>query len=227
MSKQATLAIVTIGQAPRVDLHADLAVLLGTNVKVLEFGALDGFTLEQINTQYPIATKRDILVSRMQDGRQVQISEQDLEPLLERAVHKAEAANPDAILILCTGDLPEFNEVQVPVLSPKKIVEHFFAGIGNAVTLIVMSPDAAQMENTHQRWLGNGFDVQCLSGSPYLNDGGREHAAQQAKELQGNLIYLDCMGYQLAQRDDMAHIAGKSVITPREIIFNTVRLLLK
>lgn len=36
------LGAVTIGQAPRTDVTADIAPLLGPNVRVIEAGALDG-----------------------------------------------------------------------------------------------------------------------------------------------------------------------------------------
>lgn len=222
-----TLGIVTIGQAPRVDLHEDLFTLLGDNVNLLEMGALDGLDLSTIQHLYPVQHSDHVLVSRMQDGQQVRIKESDLTPLLSEAVRRMQQQQPDLIIVLCTGDLPDFaNASGVVVISPKRVVHHFFAGLTDKLSIAVMSPDEAQVDNTRQRWLSQGFKVQCLAGSPYLEDGGRDDAADQLKQMQADIVYLDCMGYTLEQKQQIAQRSGKSVITPREIIFNTVKLLL-
>ena len=223
---QPILAIVTIGQAPRSDLHEDLAHLLGDSVTIREYGALDPFTLEEVNQHYPIEGKTDLLVSRMRDGRQVTISEQDLEPLLAQAVEKALSEVPNLVVVLCTGDLPLFAHPTIRVLSPKRIVGHFFLGLGTDAKLLVMSPAPEQMVNTKARWLNNGFSVQCLYGSPYLSDGQRQKAALEAAKLGGDMLYLDCMGYSVAQGTEIAKLSSKSVLTPRQIIFSTVKLAL-
>lgn len=224
---KATLGIVTIGQAPRVDLHADLFTLLGDNVSLLEMGALDGLDLSTIQRLYPVQDNEHVLVSRMQDGQQVRIKEQDLTPLLSDAVRRMQQQRPDLIIVLCTGDLPAFDNIPgILVISPKRVVHHFFAGLTDNLSIAVMSPDQAQVDNTRQRWLQQGYRVQCSAGSPYLDDGSREQAAQQIKAMQADMVYLDCMGYTLAQKEIIAQRSGKPVITPREIIFNTVKLLL-
>ncbi|MFB9134660.1 AroM family protein [Vibrio sp. AK197] len=222
-----TLGIVTIGQAPRVDLHDDLSVLLGDGVRLSEMGALDGLTLEMIEQRYPIMPGDYVLVSRMQDGQQVRIGESSLTPLLVAAVERMKRQKPDLIVVLCTGDLPEFShDSSILVLSPKRMVQHFFSSLGDELDLTVMSPDEAQVEQTKARWRDNGYQVNCVVGSPYLEDGSRATGAMQARELKGSLMYLDCMGYSLAQCKQVSEISGKNVITPRQIIFNTVKLLL-
>ena len=43
--KEKILAAITIGQAPRVDITADILPLLPQHVTLREYGALDDFTL--------------------------------------------------------------------------------------------------------------------------------------------------------------------------------------
>lgn len=227
MSALPKLGIVTIGQAPRIDLHVDLHTLLGNQFERVEMGALDGLDLAQIEQKYPIMGTDKVLVSRMQDGRQVRIEEHNLEPLLIKAVHKMQASNPEIIVVLCTGDLPEFTESNIPILSPKRIVKHFFLGLSSRHELAIMSPIKEQIANTEARWEAAGFHCEVTSGSPYLAQEDRDAGARKAATFSAPFLYLDCMGYSLEQAQRIAKISGKTTITPRQIIFNTVKTLLE
>ena len=44
---------VTIGQAPRVDITPDLKTIIGDGIEIVEAGALDGLTKEQIAAMAP------------------------------------------------------------------------------------------------------------------------------------------------------------------------------
>ncbi|WP_036825807.1 AroM family protein [Photobacterium sanctipauli] len=224
MAKSPLLGIVTIGQSPRSDIHADMKALLGENLRWVEEGALDGLTRGDIEKKYPIAGKHDLLVSRMANGEQVCISESDLEPRLFDAVARIKDYKPDVVIILCTGDLPPITMDRCVVLSPQHIIKHFVAGLG-ITSLIVMSPEQAQVDNAKKRWEEAGFHTGSVFGSPYQAEAQLYQAAVKAKELSGNLIILDCMGYKIEHREKIEKWSGKRTITPREIIFNTVRTL--
>lgn len=223
----ARLGIVTIGQAPRSDLHDDLAVLLAANIEIVERGALDALTLEEIGSRYPVTDQPQVLVSRMRDGRQVTIAEPDLEPLLDAAIRTmAREDGVDAIVVLCTGELPDYRDLGVPVLSPKRLVRHGIQALFPQGRLLVMSPEARQMAMTRARWEAAGFSVETLSASPYGDPAELERAAQEATGLSADLLYLDCMGYTLAQRERIAERCGHRTITPRQLVFSAANLLL-
>ena len=46
-TKQKTLALLTIGQSPRVDLTDDVLSRLPDDIRIVEYGALDPYTLEE------------------------------------------------------------------------------------------------------------------------------------------------------------------------------------
>ncbi|MAM58523.1 MAG: hypothetical protein CMN25_14425 [Salinicola sp.] len=224
---RARLGIVTIGQSPRSDLHDDLATLLDASIECLERGALDALTLEQIENRYPVSDQPQVLVSRMRDGRQVTIAEPDLEPLLDTAIRiMASDDGVDAIVVLCTGELPDYRHLGLPVLSPKRLVRHGIQALFPGGRLLVMSPEPRQMANTRTRWEAAGFSVETLSASPYGDPAELERAARQAAEMHGDLLYLDCMGYTLAHRRRIAALSGKRTVTPRQLVFGAANLLL-
>ena len=43
-----TIGFITVGQSPRVDVVPEMAVHFGENIEIIECGALDGLTYEQI-----------------------------------------------------------------------------------------------------------------------------------------------------------------------------------
>lgn len=221
------LGIVTIGQSPRSDLHDDLGTLLDASVEIVERGALDALTLEQIESLYPVSGQPQVLVSRMRDGRQITIAEPDLEPLLDAAIRSmASDDGVDAIVVLCTGELPDYRDLEVPVLSPKRLVRHGIQALFPDGRLLVMSPESRQMANTRARWEAAGFSVETLSASPYGDAAELDRAARQAAGMPGDLLYLDCMGYTLAHRQRIAALSGQRTVTPRQLVFGAANLLL-
>ncbi|MGO3832608.1 MAG: AroM family protein [Microbacteriaceae bacterium] len=98
-----TLALVTIGQAPRDDVTPDIAPLL-EGYRVIETGALDELSAAEIAALAP-APGEGVLVSRLRGGGSAVLAEDRLHPLIQAAVDRAVAAGATAVLVICTGDL--------------------------------------------------------------------------------------------------------------------------
>ena len=63
------LGAITVGQSPRTDVTDDIMGIFQGKVEILERGALDGLTVEDIDKLAPDAGEY-VLVSRMRDGSQ-------------------------------------------------------------------------------------------------------------------------------------------------------------
>ena len=100
------IGAITIGQAPRTDVMEDLDDILRGDVELIQAGALDLLTLEEVETLRPDGTG-NTLVSRMRDGTGVMLQEQKILPLLQQRIHDLEEQGVSAILIMCTGEFPE------------------------------------------------------------------------------------------------------------------------
>ena len=73
------IGMITIGQSPRIDIIPEMREVLGTEVEILEAGALDGLTLEEVKKFYPKG--RDyILCTRMSDGTEVVVAKRFIVP---------------------------------------------------------------------------------------------------------------------------------------------------
>ena len=106
------IGAITIGQAPRTDVMEDLDDILRGDVELIQAGALDLLTLEEVETLRPDGTG-NTLVSRMRDGTGVMLQEQKILPLLQQRIHDLEEQGVSAILIMCTGEFPV--ETVIPV----------------------------------------------------------------------------------------------------------------
>ena len=68
-----------IGQTPRDDLVHGLLNILGPGYEIIEAGALDDNTIEQVN-EIDLNPDHYILVTRMRDGTEVKITKKYIIP---------------------------------------------------------------------------------------------------------------------------------------------------
>jgi len=79
--------------------------ILGSDVEIIERGALDGLTPEEIKNFYPEANDW-VLITRMRDGTEVKIAKKHVIERMKRCTSDLEDG-VDMIILLCTGEFPE------------------------------------------------------------------------------------------------------------------------
>ena len=116
------LGVVTIGQAPRVDLVPEIRSILGEEIQIIEKGALDGLSLKEVETFYP-RKDDEVLVTRMADGTSVTVAEKYIYPRLKDQVKSLELEGVKVILLACTGEFPPFDSSSL-IVYPQKVLYH-------------------------------------------------------------------------------------------------------
>jgi hypothetical protein len=113
-----TVGLITVGQAPRSDVVPDMAAILGGDVEIVEAGALDGLTREQIA---PLAPEGDdeILVTRLADGSSVFVGKTKMIPRIEAKIAALEDRGVALNVLLCTGEFPKLR-ARRPFLEPQQ-----------------------------------------------------------------------------------------------------------
>ncbi|HJB55990.1 MAG TPA: AroM family protein [Candidatus Flavonifractor intestinipullorum] len=225
MSEPKLLAAITIGQAPRTDVTADILPMLPPHVTLREYGALDELTWEQVMDAFHPAPGEQVLVSRMRDGRQVRMTEGYVLPRLQAKIRQAEEEGADAILLLCTGSFPAFPH-RVLLLEPQEMLHAVVAKLagGQKVGLLVPMPD--QVEQAYRFWGEHGVDVTVACASPYLDFEGVRRAAQQFRGQDLAFVCTDCMGYTVAMKRAIQQETGLPVILPRTLVVRVLGELL-
>ena len=107
--------MVTIGQTPRNDVVPEIQTLLGSAIEILQCGALDGLSLEEVRKLAPTSGD-SILVTRMRNGEEVTVGESRILPRIQRCVNNL-APRCDVLAMLCTGQFPQLVSDRMIVLS--------------------------------------------------------------------------------------------------------------
>jgi len=213
------VGFITIGQSPRVDVVPEIKPYLG-DVEIIECGALDALTLEEIEELAPKEGDY-VLVSRLRDGTQARLSRERIVKRLQECVKKLEK-EVDVIGVLCTGEFPKIESKKLlvePSLLLLKTVEAL--GVSN---LGVIVPDPDQIEMTKRKWSDIAGTIKVQSVSPYI--GKEEDLIKAAQELKDcNLIIMDCFGYNKHMKKTVYNIVKKPVILPRTLLAHLLRAL--
>lgn len=209
------LGLLTIGQAPRVDLVPEIKTVLGDNVEIVEKGALDGLTLRRVETLYP-GRDDEVLVTRMADGTEVKVAEREIFPRLKNQIKALEAEGVNTVFLACTGEFPSFASNSL-IVRPQKVLHHVVSSVAEGLTLGVIIPDERQAASAKERWSTAAANIVVEPGSPYAGAGGVEKAAKSLAGSGVDIVVMDCMGYTLNMKEIVRRHVGKPVILARSI----------
>lgn len=197
------IGVITIGQSPREDIRMDLEKLLPSR-EIVERGALDGLSPEEIRRLAPRAGEFP-LVTRLRDSTTVVIGKESLSPLVARTIRELDGLC-DAILILCSGQFPEFQS-RVPVIYPSRELERALRRLAPQ-SAVVLVPHEGQIEPANRRFGTLVPQVQSIAVSPY---------PWNCPEISAGFIIMDCMGYSLAMEEEIQDRTRARVLSARSI----------
>jgi protein AroM len=219
------VGMITIGQSPRVDVIPEMKGILGAEIEVLEAGALDGLSLEEVKGFYP--KKGDyILCTRMTDGTEVIIGKKFILPRMQQCISLLTGKGAETILLLCTGKFPEFSSKRL-LIEPQKILDNFILALqGKGQRMGLMIPLQGQMEQAQKKYRRIKGEIIIQAASPYARRDEVQLAARAYKKADPHVIVMHCMGYTQAMKDQVREMTGKPVILARSLVARTLKELL-
>jgi protein AroM len=216
-----TIAAVTIGQSPRQDVVGEMSGLV-PGTRWIEAGALDLLDEHAISALQPRGESCP-LVTRLRSGRTVIVGECEILDPLREAVRRVEG-EADLIIVLCSGALAAAS--RVPILFPGALLSATVRALTPGGGLFVLVPHEAQVAFQQARWRALGFDATLRAASPYAPADfgalGREARASGAA-----VILLDCLGYTLEMKAQVAAASGLPVILVRSLAARVAAELLQ
>lgn len=217
------VALLTIGQSPRVDITPEIRAHLGEGVEILEGGALDDLSWEEIEAHAP-KTPQTTLVSRMKDGSEVRIDKGYVHKRLQQLVHDFED-QVDLIGLLCSATFPVFSSRR-PLIVPYQLLYGFVSAIRfpGVIGLVVPAPD--QIDSISKEFRELGTDVIGTALSPYAEAAHFGSSVRQLANQGVAAIVLDCFGYTLGMKRAAETISKKPVICVRSLFINALRELI-
>lgn len=213
------LGVITIGQAPRVDLVPELRKWM-PGVDIIERGALDGLTMQDIAALAP-GVDDEMLTTRLTDGSAVILAGARISSLLQRAITEIER-EADAVLLACTGEFPSFDHAK-PLINPARLIAFGVAALvqsGKRVGVICpLSEQERDSVEKFQPHLPAGAEVLTEAVSPYTDSiDALKSAAQRLAAKGAEIIALDCMGYTDSMRRAACAASGVHVVLARSIV---------
>ena len=214
------IGMVTIGQAPRVDVVPDMADILGPGVEILERGALDGLSADEIARIAP-TDDDEVLVTRLNDGQAVFVAKRHVTPLVQRRVEALEAAGVAITVLLCTGKFQGLRPTR-PLVEPDKVLLGVLRGVAFPGRLGVLTPSERHVPQTEARWKLHGFDPIVVGASPYEETASIPAAAEAFRAGGAGLVLLDCIGFRREARDELRRRLGVPVVVANLVVARVV-----
>jgi protein AroM len=214
------LGMITIGQAPRVDVVPEMADVLGPSVEIVERGALDGLAAAEIAALAPSAGD-DVLVTRLADGGSVFVAKRHITPRVQASIRELEAAGVAMTVVLCTGTFPGLAATK-PLVEPDTVLLGVVRGVKFPGRLGVLTPSVRHLEQTRARWRSHGFDPVVVAASPYHGPAPLTEAIAAFKTGDAGLVLLDCIGFRRPAREALTHALGVPVVVANLLVARVV-----
>ena len=213
---------ITIGQAPRTDVTADIMDIFGGKVELIQAGGLDGLTKEEIAGFAPEEGDY-VLVSRLTDGSSVTFAEKHILPRLQEAIHHMEKEGCRLIMFFCTGSFPEdLTAEKIPLIYPCDILNRTVPLLTKKSSIVCITPSPLQLSQTEAKWKNYVKEVTSVAASPYGPREELEKAAEQVRDMDADLIVMDCIGYTQEMKEMFAQKTGKLVVLPRTLLARVI-----
>ena len=215
--------MLTIGQSPRDDILPGLKAILGKNVEIVEAGALDGKTMEDV-VKIPLRTEDYILVSRMRDGTEIKITKKYILPMMQEKLDWLESQGIRLTVIMCTGKFPQFRSKGL-VITPKEILKGVLEGCLKEGKLGVVYPTAEQIPMGEKEWSSTGVKIYSDTVSPYEPQD-VEGLCNRLAAQNLDLILLNCFGFPTEIRKKVTAKTGKPVVQANTMVAHVLAELL-
>jgi len=219
------VGLITVGQSPRSDVVPDMAAILG-DVEILEVGALDGLSREQIVRLEP-GGDDEIIVTRLADGSPVFVGKTKVIPRIEALIAALEDRGTALTVLLCTGEFPKL-AARRPFLEPQQLLLGLLRAMTFPGRLGVLTPSERHVPQTAARWRASGFDAHVAPLSPYEeNDPAAvRRAADDLRAGNAGLVVMDCIGFRRKTRDEIAHLTGAPTLVANLLVARVAAELL-
>ena len=228
MVQSTTLATITIGQTPRTDVVPAMRRILPDDVHIIEYGALDELSKEEI-ASFAAREGEVGIVTRLQDDSSVLLSHDLILPQMqEKATQAIERDGADLLVILCGADWSKLNSPRL-IVNPGQLFPATVTALAAGRKLGVIKPDAGQVERERARYAERGIDAAVTSASPYAGPDRLRLAREAAEYLRAEncqLVWMTCVGMDEMMRSVVAEVTGVPVILAQSLLARIVGELL-
>lgn len=217
--KAVKLGTVTIGQAPRPDVTPILARHLPPGIETVHVGVLDRLSDADIAAQFAPRANQSRMVTRLLDGRGVEVDATAIETGVQRRLVELEDAGCTVIVVLCTGVFRGLRTRRAWLIEPDRILPALVGGMIGPRKVGMVAPLPVPADAARRKWAALQVPPRVAAASPYVD--GDEPVAAASRELQRDgvdLLLLDCIGYTERHRLVAAKTTGLPVLLSNDLV---------
>ncbi|MEM1584629.1 MAG: AroM family protein [Nitrososphaerota archaeon] len=214
------VGMLTIGQSPREDIMKDFSKILPSGIEIVEAGALDDFkSRNEIIESLKPEPGEVVYISRLRDGSEIRISREKLIPLMDLKIKYLDSQKVDIIIILCSGEFPEF-ETKTLIIYPEKILKGVASSISYSGDVAVLIPSPEQIDYAYKKWSKYFHRLEVIPISPYsFSVEEFSIVGKRIKEKSIKLVIMDCIGYTFMHKEVLRTSAPMSrIISTRGVL---------
>lgn len=218
-----SIAMITVGQAPRDDLVPYMEQVFSRRVAIWQAGVLDGLSREAASDLAPADGEVGI-VARFLDGTSTLLSHTKILPRVQDLVDRAVAEGVGLIVILCGADWSALTS-PVLIVNPGKVFPAIVSALASGWHLGVIKPSPGQIEQARRQFADRGIDAVVTAASPYTGEqrlGDVRAAAEELRAAGVDLVWMTCVGMDERMRTIVREVTGKPVILARTILARVI-----
>ena len=216
------IGMLTIGQSPRDDLIPGLMEILGDEYTIVEAGALDDLTYEDVQ-KIDLTPEHYILVSRMRDGREIKITKKYVVPRMQKQLDKIEEQGVRLTVVMCTGKFPQFQSKGL-VVTPSEILKGVIEGSLKEGKLAVVYPTEEQIPYAERDFGREKVELYADSVSPYEPED-VESLIKRLGEEAPDLVFLNCFGFPTELKHKIVEATGKPTVHSSSLVARVLKEL--
>lgn len=214
------LGTITLGQAPRPDVTPVIDAQVPAAVPRRHVGVLDGLTDDEIAAQFAPKTREAArMVTRLADGRAVEVDAAAAEAGVQRKLTELEEAGCTVVVVLCTGVFRGLRARRAWLVEPDRFLPALVAGLVGARRVGLVSPVAQPPDQARRKWAALQIPPSVAVASPYAAD--EADVAAAARELQragADVLVMDCIGYVARHRAAAQAATRLPVLLSNELV---------
>lgn len=216
------LGVITIGQSPRPDMLTEMEPYIGSRTEIIEIGALDGLTYEEI-VEMQDGKDNNLLITKLRDGRTVNVLESFIFSRVQECIYELEEKDVDMILLLCTGVFQEDFKSKKTIIYPQKLLHGLVEHLSGQSKVLIITPEEEQVDFYQEKWSKKVENISVLHGSPYSGSKELDRLVSDLDKYKDiDLIVLDCMGYRLDFKESLLERTNIPVILAKTLVSRVI-----
>jgi protein AroM len=213
------LGTVTVGQAPRADIMPTLDLHVPPGVERVHVGVLDRLSDADIASQYAPRPREQKMVTRLLDGRTVEVDARAVEAGVQRKLVELEDAGCTVVVVLCTAVFRGLRSRRVWLIEPDRILPALVGGLVGPRRVGILSPIEMPLDAARRKWAALQIPPSVAVASPYAaGDDGIVAAARELQRAGADALLMDGIGYVDRHRAAAARATGLTVLLSSDLV---------